>query len=270
MVEKNGECGEDVSYSVQPPSPAGADRSSGPGRLATVLHNQMRIDSATFLQHDRSLTTQAFEQLRADILSGALMPCGRLRIQGLSKRYQVGATAVREALSRLVADGLVDAEEQKGFCVAPISRQELLDLTRTRIQIEQLALRQSLEQGDIEWESTLVGHYHHLAKAPLPLTESARGPWANLHRRFHEALLAGCGSAWLMRLCGLLYDKSERYRNLAEHYTSHKNRDVDEHSLLLEAALSRDADKACQLLATHFDRTTGIILKAGIWSDAEA
>lgn len=78
----------------------------------------------------RSLTTLAFERLRGDILSGRLRPDERLRIQALSDRYEVGATAIREALSRLVIDGLVDSEDQRGLhsrsCVAWVARRKVV------------------------------------------------------------------------------------------------------------------------------------------------
>src|SRR5690242_201211 len=118
------------------------------------------MDTTTESASSKSLTTQAFELLRSDILLGRLLPEERLRIQALSERYGVGATAIREALSRLTSDGLVEFEDQRGFCVAPVSREELLDLTRTRIDIECLALRYAIATGDIEWESGLLSAFH--------------------------------------------------------------------------------------------------------------
>jgi DNA-binding GntR family transcriptional regulator len=48
-----------------------------------------------------------------------------------------------------------------------------------------------------------------------------------VHRAFHEALIDGCASAWTLQLCRLLYDKSERSRNLAKQKTRDRGRDVD-------------------------------------------
>ena len=225
---------------------------------------QAPMDISPPVANARSLTRQAFEQLRADILHGHLRPAERLRITALAERYEVGATAIREALSRLVADGLVEAEEQRGFCVAPVSREDLLDLTQTRIDVEALALRQAVARGDVEWESGLLSAFHRLSKAHLPTTPEHRVQWAATHRQFHEALLAGCGSPWLLRLCGLLYDKSERYRNLAEQAPQPPGRDtVAEHRALMDTAMQRDADSACRLLGAHFNETMNIILRTG-------
>ena len=227
------------------------------------------MDITTSPASARSLTTQAFERLRSDILLGELRPEERLRIQSLSERYSVGATAIREALSRLVPDGLVESEDQRGFCVAPVSRDELQDLTATRIAVEQLALRAAIANGNVDWESNLLSAFHRLSRAPLPLNAESAVQWSQVHRQFHEALIGGCGSAWTLRLCRLLYDKSERYRNLADRATKPKERDTFvEHRYLMDAAMLRDAPKACELLSEHFWETTQIILKAGLVTES--
>ncbi len=211
----------------------------------------------------KGLSTQAFDQLRADIIQGQLRPNERLRIQGLSDRYQVGATAIREALSRLVSDGIVEFEDQRGFCVSPVSREELLDLTQTRIDIESLAMRYAVQRGDLDWESKLMSAYHRLSRTPPPDSPEKHAPWADAHQQFHDALVSGCGSTWLLRLCRLLYDKSERYRNVAERHTQPLARDtVNEHKQILDAAMARDADLIGRHLAHHYQQTTPILLQA--------
>lgn len=210
----------------------------------------------------RSLTTQAFERLRHDILLGRLAPSERLRIQALSERYQIGATAIREALSRLVTDGLVESEDQRGFTVTAVSREELLDLTRTRIQVEQMALRMAVAHGDVEWETQVLSCFHRLSRLEIqPWCEDMVTNWAVAHRQFHEALIKGCGSPWTLRLCRLLFDKSERYRNLSAVEGKERGRDVTkEHKALADAALDRDADALCRAIEAHFGLTTKLIV----------
>ena len=212
---------------------------------------------------NRSLTSRAFEQLRTDIIGVALQPNERLRIQALSERYGVGATAIREALSRLVPEGLVVFEDQRGFCVAPMSRAELLDMNRTRIDVEILAAGYAIERGDIQWESDLLSAFHRLSRLSPPIEKDQRPPWAEAHRQFHATLIEGCGSPSLIRLCALLYDQFERYRNFANVQRESSARDVGvEHKALLDAALARDAGHLKELLASHFNRTTEIIQDA--------
>src|ERR1700693_2476045 len=80
----------------------------------------------------RSLTSAVLECLRADILSAKLIPGQKLHIAGLAKQFSVSLAAVREALSRLVADGLVQASDQRGFRVSPVSPADLWGGTQTR------------------------------------------------------------------------------------------------------------------------------------------
>ncbi|SDI49950.1 DNA-binding transcriptional regulator, GntR family [Paraburkholderia steynii] len=224
----------------------------------------MDLDSSSAT--GKSLTTTAFELIRADILLGRLLPSERLRVQALSERYGVGATGIREALSRLVTEGLVDVEDQRGFCVSPVSREALLDLTETRIGVERLALSRAVLHGDVEWETNMLSAYHRLSRTPVPTDPVNHQAWATVHRQFHEALIRGCASPWLQRLCRLLYDQAERYRNLAElEMRSEPNlRDTfAEHKALLDAAMERDNEKLSILIGEHLTITTEIILKAG-------
>jgi DNA-binding GntR family transcriptional regulator len=221
---------------------------------------------------NKNLTSQAFERIRNDILLGTLRPTERLKIQALSERYEIGATAVREALSRLVTDGLVDSEDQKGFCVSPVSRSDLIDLTETRIAIEGLAVRKAIAHGDLEWEAQVLSSFHRLSRTPQPISVENHAAWALAHRQFHESLVAQCGSPWLLRLCAMLYDKSDRYRNLAERSTRPEERDtVNEHRELMDAiAMQRNADKAVALMGAHFRATTEVILHAGFVESSAA
>jgi DNA-binding GntR family transcriptional regulator len=190
-----------------------------------------------------------------------LKPGQRLRVRALSASYKIGTTGIREALSRLVTEGLVDSEDQRGFCVAPVSNEELVDLTRTRIQLEQLALRQAIAQGDVEWESNILSAYHRLSRIDAPPSPEQHAAWSAAHQQFHKALISGCASPWLMHLCAMLYDKSARYRNLAERQPDSQRRDIQaEHKALMDAVMARDADRACALLEEHFLETTEIIL----------
>lgn len=213
----------------------------------------------------RSLTSIAVVKIRADVVRCVLKPGEKLRIQALCERYGVNASAIREALSRLVTDGLVEAVDQRGFRVSAVSREDLLDLTETRIGIESQALAKAIEIGDSDWEASVVAAYHRLSRSPLPPVDKAPGStpsaWEILHRQFHETLLAGCGSRRLIDICRALYEKSERYRRLAEDYTEPRQRDLlTEHRALMEAALARDAALACRKLSVHFTMTTQIIL----------
>jgi DNA-binding GntR family transcriptional regulator len=109
----------------------------------------------------------------------------------------------------------------------------------------------------------MVAKLHLLSKCPPPTTPEAANAWGRAHRVFHESLLAGCGSPWLIALCSLLYDKSERYRCLANiRAAARPDGRGDDHRDLAEAVLGSDVTTACRVLRGHYLRTTEIILQS--------
>lgn len=207
----------------------------------------------------KTLVEFAYGRLREDILRGRHRPGEKLRVELLRGTYQVGSSTLREALSLLVADTLVTSEGQRGFRVAPISLDDLQDITRMRKLLECEALRDAITGGDDTWEAGVVAAFHRLSRVEERLgggvTPDVADEWEERNRAFHDALLAGCGSKWLHHFRNMLYSQSERYRRLAL-ASSAIPRDIHaEHQAICRAALDRDADTACRLTAEHIDRT---------------
>jgi DNA-binding GntR family transcriptional regulator len=213
----------------------------------------------------KSRTLSVSERLRSEILQGRLEPGARLNVASTAQRFEISQGALREALSRLVADGLVHAIDRRGFRVSPVSLEDLCDITATRIEIEGLALQRAIELGDAVWEGEIIASLHVLTsmtpdrvgdlKPTLPA-------WSVVHERFHRALIAACDSSWLLRFRQVLFEQSERYRSLTVSYPI-GDRDVgQEHAALAAATLDRDADRAQQLLAAHFNATKDSLIAA--------
>jgi DNA-binding GntR family transcriptional regulator len=212
-----------------------------------------------------SLTQSAYERLRADVLACRLRPGERLRISDLCGRLATGLSPVREALSRLAAEGLLVAEPQRGFRVAPISAEELRDLTAVRIEIEGMCLRRAIAAGDVAWEERVVAAHHRLSRTPLREDgdEGRVGEaFAAAHTAFHRALVESCDSPWLLRLREVLYAQGERYRRLSVPLARRPRDLAREHRDIMEATLARDADRAAALLARHMELTAAILLEA--------
>jgi DNA-binding GntR family transcriptional regulator len=210
-----------------------------------------------------TLATAVYEAIRVDIIEGRYEPDEKLQFDSLRERYSIGISPIREALSRLHSDGWVVREEQRGYRVAAVSRDDLLQLVRTRILLEGAAISESLAHQDTAVEEALVLAFHRLSKEPryLPGEGLQRNPaWMQRHRQFHLALVAGCKLKWLMQYCEQLFDVAERYRLLAA--DSHPERkEKDEHRAMLEAFLAGDAALVTDLLARHYQVTVDIILQ---------
>jgi DNA-binding GntR family transcriptional regulator len=213
----------------------------------------------------RTLASAIYTRLRAEILGGRCKPSEKLLIAPLSRRFNVSLASVREALSRLVADGLVVAEDQRGFRVSPVSLADLTDVTHTRIELECLALRRSIARGDAAWERALAEAWRNLQSVPHTSADDRlrhSEAWSLMHGRYHAALVSACGLEWLMRFRATLYEQSERYRRLGL-AVNPRPRDVHgEHRRIVEATLARDADAAARELAAHFERTAAVIAEA--------
>jgi DNA-binding GntR family transcriptional regulator len=213
----------------------------------------------------QSLTETIFRTIRADILACRLLPGAKLKIAALAQRLDVSLGAVREALSRLSAEGLVVSETQRGFRVAPVSAADLTDLTTTRIEIESLCLRRAIAAQDVAWEAELLAAFHRLAHTPEREPNDAvrlADNWSRMHEAFHLALVSGCKSSWLLRLRGTLYMQSERYRRLSIPVARVDRDLVAEHRAIMDAAIARDAERATALLAEHLSTTARILLTA--------
>ena len=214
-----------------------------------------------------TVTQDAYDRLRADLLSCRLPPGEKLRIEILCQRVSAGSSAVREALSRLASEGFVIMEPQRGFRVTSLSFAELRDLTATRCQIEALCIRDAVAHADVEWEAGIVTALHRLARTP----KRAEGDPARYNDAFytanglfHAAVTAACRSPSLLQIRETLFYRQERYLWLSMPLAT-TERDLHvEHEEIARLALARDAEATVSATASHLQRTANIILSSHI------
>jgi len=195
---------------------------------------------------------QAYERIRTDIIFGQLRPGERLKLDKLRPAYAVGIGTLREILSRLAPEGLVTAEGQRGFQVAPCSAEDLKEIAALRLLVEKHALDQSFAAGDMEWEGRVVAAHHKLARMEAGLLAgdtSQTQQWKRYDWEFHQALVSACGSRSLLELHSRLYDRYLRYQMVFGIFRGAVA--ADEHRLLLACALKRDAAEAQSVLERH-------------------
>jgi DNA-binding GntR family transcriptional regulator len=209
---------------------------------------------------------EVYAKLRGDILAGRLRPGQKLAFADLLERYGVSVGAVREALSRLAEQRLVQNTPQHGFSVTAISREDLVDLTSARCEIEALTLRHAVEEGDVAWEADLIASHHRLANTSLVSAEDPgrlSEEWAERHAEFHHVLLEGCSNSVLLNVASQLRDSAELYRRWSVPLNQREPRDIaGEHRRITDAVIARDADLAVELLTFHISHTTEVLLKS--------
>lgn len=217
-----------------------------------------RIESNQPMADKPPLVEQAFTRLRKDVLTGSLSAGTKLKVEELQQAYGFSSSPLREALSRLAQEGLVRADERRGFRVAPISADDLADITRMRLMLDVQALAESIEHGDDKWEAAIVSTYYRLEKVESRLDE---GPlildeeWSELHREFHASLLAACPSERQRNWSLSLFDQAERYRRYSARYRKTPRHKSNEHKKIMEATLKHDSKVACALLEEHIHGT---------------
>jgi DNA-binding GntR family transcriptional regulator len=212
----------------------------------------------------RTLTTDLFEQIRSDILHNRLEPGSRLLFRDMRERYRSGLSPLREALMRLVSEGLVLLEDHKGFSVAPVSREEMIDIANTLLELEAIAIRMAVEKGNDYWEAQIVARYHELSKREMFAADGTLDPeWEVRNVAFHESLYEACGSPSLKLVCHVLYERHSRYRRLRTRQGDPTRNVAREHEALMRATISRDADTAIALLRKH--RTATLADVAARW-----
>lgn len=216
-----------------------------------------------------TLAGEVFARLRADIVSARLPPGAKLRLEDLRQTYGVGFSPLREALSRLAENRLVVSIGQRGFRVPEVSAKEIMDVSMVRKEVEGFALRLAIRYGDDLWEARLAAASEKFAQLHRSRKTIAEDVWESRHRDFHSALIAACQSPCLLHLHGLLTDQFDRYRRLsaksrlpnAPRWFSHKG--------IMQAAISRNADKAVKLLEEHITDATRLIVAGFLASDEQ-
>ena len=234
-------------------------------------------------------TEAAYRLLRRDILTTRLMPGAPLKLGVLRATYGVGWTPLREALSRLEAERLVTASSNRGFAVAPVSREELEDLARARLVVELPLLLESMQKGGSEWEEAVVTAHYRLSRckiAPDDPSDEAVDEWDEKHEAFHEALLGAATSSWLLRFRSTISDQLRRHHRflglaptlraaagMTDGYEQavaalREAMALEHHTALMEAALDRDMERARTLMAAHIGYTLHVYVHSTDYGDA--
>jgi len=203
-----------------------------------------------------TIASQLVSRLREAIVSGQLPAGSKINLDRAKERFQVSLSPLREALARLISDGLVVFEDNRGYRVAPMSLADLEEITALREELEPYALRETIRLADAAWEGEVIRSLHRLNKAERDASRpETLENWEAIHREFHLTLIAGCRKPILLNFCCILLNLNDRYRRTFLRVTSGDRNVALEHGEIAQAAAARDADFACQHLAEHIHRT---------------
>lgn len=206
----------------------------------------------TKTQTTETIGESAYRRIRSDIIFGALAPGQKLRLERISESYGTSIPTLRELLNRMCAEGLIVAEGQRGFEVAPVSAEDFRQVAELRLLLENHALEQSFLAGDLDWEGRVVSAHHKLGVMERRMLEGHRQNqelWKQCDWDFHHSLISACGSDVLLAAHAAAYDRYLRYQMIAVVFRGEIA--AREHQALLEAALVRDCRRAQTIMESH-------------------
>lgn len=220
--------------------------------------------SDTMLKTARTGGEKAYQLLREDIISGRLAPGQKLKIEMLKSRYDLSVGPLREAMSRLSAEFLIEQEGQRGFSVAELSARDAREVGEMRLLVEAEALKQSIPLGDTAWEEKIITTFFRLEQIETGTDFGAEAmiKWEKWNGAFHDALVGACQSRWLLRTRATMFQHHERYRRISRIKTK-VTRDIHaEHKALMRAALDKNVDEAVRVIRIHVEKTTDAVVRA--------
>lgn len=204
-----------------------------------------------------SLADQVYDRLEADILSGAY-PLGEiLSEKRLATELGVSRTPIREALSRLLYENLIQ-ETPNGSVVLGITKKDVEDMFQIKMRIEVLATRwvcQNVTDAGLHQLTDLVEQQEFYApKGDVPKVR-------DLDTAFHDAIYSLCGSPVLERVLSPIHHKMMKYRRASLELERRLMESVQEHRDLLEAILRQDEEQAEALMLRHLEHARNSILE---------
>jgi DNA-binding GntR family transcriptional regulator len=180
------------------------------------------------------------------ILAGEIRPGEALVEAALAKALLVSKTPVREALKALSGTGLVQMLPYKGATVRVVDRRLAREVFDVRAFMEPEAVRRSVAN---RWN--FGGARAALDQAKSMSADRAREKLALINRRFHMALIAGCGNSLMLRVLGDLSDQAALVTVTGWRIHPTWPAEMVEHHEILRVAESGDADRAAELMREH-------------------
>ncbi|WP_323959497.1 FCD domain-containing protein [Arthrobacter sp. JZ12] len=200
----------------------------------------------------RPPTAQAFAlaELRRMIIAGEVEPGQPLRQDALAERLGVSRVPLREAFKILEGEGQIVYEPHRGFKVARLSLEDLLEVYRIRKLLETEAASAAVERADSSVLQAMKDAAREVEDASaaadiLPMTEA--------NRRFHFVLLSASGMPRLEKLIQVLWDATDTYRFVYYGTPTNRERVEAEHNLIIDAFAARDAERLVKHLDEHRD-----------------
>jgi DNA-binding GntR family transcriptional regulator len=207
----------------------------------------------------RSLTEQAYELLRREIITCALPPGADVSEAELAERLQMSKTPVRDALARLRTDGFVETFPRRGYRIVPMTLADINELIDVRIVIEGGTAALAAERITDEELDELdrLAAYSYDFEQKLSLDE-----FIAANRQFHSAISRAAGRDRLYKLVSHNLDELERFFYLGARIRDVNPETQSDHRRIVQVLSRRDPAAAREILTAHNEATRVGLLSA--------
>lgn len=198
--------------------------------------------------HQESTPALIARQLREAILRGQLRPGSQLSEAELSAQFGVSRGPVREAMQRLVQEGLLHSERNRGLFVTVLDDDDVRDIYAARLAIESAAVSRIIRQGE---ERALAALRSICTEMTRAAERADMESLSDADLRFHEALVLHSGSPRLVRMHQTLIAETRMCLTALQDEDRVPEDVVDEHVLVVEAMAAGDEVLALRRVEEH-------------------
>ena len=199
---------------------------------------------------------KAYHEIRRKIQTFSLVPAARINEVNLANDLNISRTPLREALNRLVAEGLL-VERDRGFSVADLEPEVVKDAFEARIEVECATTRLACERATDE-ELAKLAEFVSMSAAESP--DASVEHLVMLDCKFHETIAELSRNSELLRILRNLNDRIYLIRWIA--MDDKRSITQEEHRQILETLRKRDREEAERLIRAHILHRTDEVLSA--------
>lgn len=209
----------------------------------------------------RYAADEAARSLREQILSGEIPAGARLGEAELAGRLAVSRTPIREALSRLASEGLVDLQPNRGARVATWGQQELREIFELRLQLEPFAVRQAVPRISAEDIAELDDLATQMRRAGRPGRAQDLFALVDLNRRFHGRFIELADNEAVAAALRTVTHVAIINQNYHDYAPDALARSLSHHVELVAAARAGDPEWAESIMRAHLFNARATMLR---------
>jgi DNA-binding GntR family transcriptional regulator len=193
-----------------------------------------------------------YDDIKEQIIQEKFQPGQWLIERELCSAYGLSRTPVREILWKLLADGFLEQETNKGFAVRKLSLEQIFEVFQTREAIEGMAARLACRKGDESFMSHLMNIREKLSQVDV---EAAVNQGIALGRELHNAIVEAARNDLMADISVRLNNLTALTSNITRKATVIERQSQEAHCKIIDALLERDEEKSEQAMRGHLRDT---------------